>query len=125
MVITESASSEYLSTICELMENNTVPMCDSGYADLILPNVKKIAEIKQNDWVKMQEILSFFKTRVWMNMTSDSQLLYDEILSSITKQDIVSRFARIEKESYLENPLLKIEQRLDKQRNKYKNKQQL
>lgn len=69
----------------------------------------------------MQEILSFFKTRVWMNMTSDSQLLYDEILSSITKQDIVSRFARIEKESYLENPLLKIEQRLDKQRNKYKN----
>lgn len=121
LVITESASSEYLSTICELMENNTVSMCDSGYADLILPNVKKIAEIKQNDWVKMQEILSFFKTRVWMNMTSDSQLLYDEILSSITKQDIVSRFARIEKESYLENPLLKIEQRLDKQRNKYKN----
>lgn len=47
LVITESASSEYLSTICELMENNTVSMCDSGYADLILPNVKKLQKLNK------------------------------------------------------------------------------
>lgn len=120
LIMAEVKSDDYFSAICEIMEHNTVAMCDTGYADLILPKVKIISEIKHNDWEKMQETLSFFKNRVWNKIGSDSQLLYDEILDSITKQDIVSRFARIEKDSYNENPRLEYKKRLERQRCKYK-----
>lgn len=120
LIMAEVKSDDYFSAICEIMEHNTVAMCDTGYADLILPKVKIISEIKHNDWEKMQETLSFFKNRVWNKIGSDSQLLYDEILDSITKQDIVSRFARIEKDSYNENPRLEYKKRLERQRCKYR-----
>lgn len=120
LIMAEVKSDDYFSAICEIMEHNTIAMCDTGYADLILPKVKIISEIKHNDWAKMQETLSFFRNRVWSKIDSDSQLLYDEILDSITKQDIVSRFARIEKDSYNENPRLGYKKRLEKQRCKYR-----
>ena len=122
LIMTEVTSSDrYLSVICELMENNTIALCDSGYADLILPKVKIVAKIRHDDWEKMQETLSLFRNKVGKNMAPDLQSLYDEILDSITKQDVVSRFARIEKESYQETPRLEFKKRLEIQRNKYKN----
>lgn len=122
-LITEglTSSSKYFLDICKLMEDNTIAMCDSGYADLILPKVKEIIKIKDNDWDKMQETLSFFRDRVQMKMSPDLQSLYDEILTSITKQDIVSRFARIEKESFHEKKQLGYKARLEIRKNEYKN----
>lgn len=120
-LITEglTSSSKYFLDICKLMEDNTISMCDTGYADLILPKVKEIIKIKNKDWERMQETLSFFRDRVEMKMSPDLQLLYDEILASITKQDIVSRFARIEKESFQERRH-GYKERLEIRRNKYK-----
>lgn len=121
-LITEglTSSNKYFLDICKIMEDNTIAMCDSGYAGLILPKVKEIVKIKNNDWEKMQETLSFFRDRVQMKMSPDLQSLYDEILTSITKQDIVSRFARIEKESFQERRQFRYEERLEIRRNKYK-----
>lgn len=115
-----TSSSKYFLDICKLMEDNTIAMCDSGYADLILPKVREIIRIKDKDWDKMQETLSFFRDRVQMKMSPDLQLLYDEVLTSITKHDIVSRFARIEKESFQERRQFGYKDRLEIRRNKYK-----
>lgn len=113
------ASKENTSSIVELLENDTIAMCDCGYADIILPLVKEVATIKNNDWVKMQETLSFFKNRIWGKMPSNAQALYDEVLNSITKQDIVSRFARIEKENYQNDNRFDFDFRWKRQREEY------
>ena len=113
------ASNENLSSIAEILESDTIPMCDFGGAIIILPLVKEVAAIRHNDWGKMQEALSFFKNRIRMKMSTNEHVLYDEVLNSITKQDIVSRFARIEKDCYQSDNRFDFNSRWKRQRDEY------
>lgn len=92
--------STYEPKALEILEDTVIALCDGGYASLILPVIKKVAEQKNYEWEKMQHTLCFFYAKVKKAMGPDILKQYDELISLLTKTDPVSRFLRVEKESF-------------------------
>lgn len=102
------------------IEDNTIALCDSGYASLVLPIVEEVCGIQNNNWEKMRHYLSLFKNKLQTKLTGDELSRYEAIVERLTKEDVVSKYIRIEKESlYLDRNLPFEEQQRQKQ-DKYK-----
>lgn len=100
ILLNEVDESEYASSAIKILEDTVISLCDGGFASLVLPVIKKIAEQKNYEWDKMQHTLCFFFERVKNELSPDDQKLYKELMKDLTKTDPISRFLRVEKESY-------------------------
>lgn len=81
----------------EILVANVGVLCDASFGDLILPIIGHVAELSSYDWDEMWDAMSLFKSRLLPNLSSNSRNLYTDILGKLEKQDIVSRFRRVEK----------------------------
>lgn len=93
-------NTRYKDKAMSIFENSFGVLCNFGMASLILPYIQKVAEILSNDWDKMQEIMSLFHQRLYKRLGKESQHMYDMLQKQLTKNDFVSRFSRIERETY-------------------------
>lgn len=91
---------EYEAKALEILEDTVISLCDGGYASLVLPVIENIAKQRNFEWGKMQHTLSFFYGKVKGSMNPDDQKHYEKIVQQLTKMDPVSRFLRVEKESF-------------------------
>lgn len=89
-------------------------------ASLILPYILKTAELLGYDWDEMQRILSLFKGRLFPRLNETCQSMYEDIIGKLTKSDVVSRFARIEQESFNAPLNVPFEDKLKKQEAEFK-----
>lgn len=83
----------------DALHSNIIHLCLNGWAKLSLETVRKVAIHIGCNWEQMQETMAFFKDKIHQSVDLDNKKLYDEILDLLTKQDIVSRFKRVEKET--------------------------
>lgn len=98
--ILESALPQYIKQVKQILEEDTLSICSIGLAGLVLPILRKVAGILQNNWEKMRSNLSIMRNEVSAHLTRTEIQEYDEILKNLTQNDIASIFTRIEKESY-------------------------
>lgn len=91
---------EYEAKVLEILEDTVISLCDGGFASLILPVIDNIAKQRDYDWGKMQHTLSFFYWKVKESMNPEDRSHYEAIVQQLTKMDPVSRFLRVEKESF-------------------------
>lgn len=99
----------------KIFEHTVGVLCDFGMASLILPYILKTAELLGYDWDEMQRILSLFKGRLFPRLNETCQSMYEDIIGKLTKSDVVSRFARIEQESFNAPLNVPFEEKLKKQ----------
>lgn len=104
----------------KVVEDNTIALCDSGYASLVLPIVEEVCGIQNNDWEKMRHYLSLFKTKLRTKLTSDELSRYEAIVERLTKEDVVSKYVRIEKEGLYSDVKLPFEEQQRQKQDKYK-----
>lgn len=83
----------------EVLENNCAALCDAGYANIVLPVIEFVAKKKNGDWDNMYNSLAMFKSKLLPKLEENSDL-YSSLLDYLRKDDIVSRFIRIEHESF-------------------------
>jgi hypothetical protein len=112
-------NTQFADMATKILEDNIGSLCKAGYAKLALPVINEVATIKNRNWDKMLHHMSMFKERLFPKLTPESQLLYDDIIGRLTKDDIVSRFARVEKEVFYGSGS-KFEERYRQQEEKYK-----
>lgn len=83
----------------EVLENNCAALCDAGYANIVLPVIQFVAKKKNGDWDNMYKSLAMFQSKLSPKLKEYSNL-YNSLLDYLRKDDIVSRFTRIEHESF-------------------------
>lgn len=105
----------YKDKAISIFENSFGVLCNFGMASLILPYIQKVAEILSNDWDKMQETMSLFHQRIYKRLGKESQQMYDALQMQLTKNDFVSRFSRIERETYYASLKIPFEEKMKKQ----------
>lgn len=98
-----------------IFENSFGVLCNFGMASLILPYMQKTAELLGYDWDKMQENLSLFRNRLYPRMDAKLQQIYNRLQQQLTKHDFVSRFSRIEQETYHTSLEVPFEEKMKKQ----------
>lgn len=104
----------------KVIEDNTITLCDSGYASLVLPIVEEVCGIQNNDWEKMRHYLSLFKMKLRTKLTNDELSRYEAIVERLTKEDVVSKYVRIEKEGLYSDVKLPFEEQQRRKQDKYK-----
>lgn len=104
----------------KIFEHTVGMLCDFGMASLILPYVLKTAELLGYDWDEMQRILSLFKGQLFPRLNEECQSIYEDIIGKLTKSDVVSRFARIEQESFNVPLNVPFEEKMKKQEAEFK-----
>lgn len=102
-----------------IFENSFGVLCNFGMASLILPYMQKTAELLGYDWDKMQENLSLFRNRLYPRMDANLQQMYNTLQQQLTKNDFVSRFSRIEQETYHTSLGIPFEEKMKKQEWKF------
>lgn len=112
-------NTQYATVATNTLEINIGSLCNAGYAKLALPVIKEVATLKNSNWDKMLHHLSMFKERLYPKLLPESQLMYDDIIRQLTKNDIVSRFARVEKEVFY-GSRTNFEERYQQQEEKYR-----
>lgn len=105
----------YKDKAISIFENSFRVLCNFGMVSLILPYIQKVAEILGNDWNKMQEIMSLYSQRLDKHLGKESKQMYDSLQKLLTKNDFVSRFSRIERETYHASLKTPFEERIKKQ----------
>lgn len=103
-----------------IFENSFGVLCNFGMASLILPYMQKTAELLKYDWDKMQENLSLFRNRLYPRMDANLQEVYNTLQQQLTKNDFVSRFARIEQETCHASLGVPFEEKMKKQELEFK-----
>jgi len=109
--------SQYINEAKDILESDIISLCMFRMADISIPYIKKVGVILDNNWDKMQETLAFFEDTCMPFMSPDTQKEYKAILNSLTKNDFISRFRRIEKEN---RKNLDFNMCIEQQHNKYK-----
>ena len=112
---------QYTTECIEIVEKHMLRFCANGYAYVILPYIERIAKHLNYDWAQMQEHLVRFKQSVWNRLSPDSQATYDNLISKLTKTDIVSVFARIDKELIYAHPKMEYTERVTQKEKAYEN----
>lgn len=117
-----NSHTEYEVKTLEILEDTVISLCDGGFASLILPVIDNIAKQRNYDWGKMQHTLSFFYGKVKESMNPEDRSHYEAIVQQLTKMDPVSRFLRVEKETfYTEDGLREgYEKRMEKNKETFK-----
>lgn len=82
-----------------VIENCIIGLCDYKRAYDVISFADEISQTRNYDWDSLQEKLARFKDVVWKMMNKQAQDLYDGLLGKLTKNDPISRFKRMEKES--------------------------
>ena len=98
--ILESALPQEVASVKDILEADALSICDIGLADKVLPLVRKVAEKLQYNWEEMRNNMSLLKDEIITHLSKTENEEFDEILRNLTKDDIVSVFSRIEKDSY-------------------------
>lgn len=115
----ESDSAIKLEAI-KVVEENTITLCDSGYASLVLPIVEMVCSIQSNKWERMRHNLSLFRNKLQIKMTDEENDKYDTIINLLTSDDVVSKYARIEKECFYTDLKMPFEEQQRHKQQKYK-----
>lgn len=115
----ESDSAIKLEAI-KVVEENTITLCDSGYASLVLPIVEMVCSIQNNKWERMRHNLSLFRNKLQIKMTDEENDKYDTIINLLTSDDVVSKYARIEKECFYTDLKMPFEEQQKNKQQKYK-----
>lgn len=115
----ESDSAIKLEAI-KVVEENTITLCDSGYASLVLPIVEMVCSIQNNKWERMRHNLSLFRNKLQIKMTDEENDKYDTIINLLTSDDVVSKYARIEKECSYTDLKMPFEEQQKHKQQKYK-----
>lgn len=103
--------------VLDAIQTHFTSLCLSGFADIIIEIVYTIAKEQADGWDKMQESMVFFKSKILPCLNDDNIVQYEEILRLLTKDDFISRFKRVEKESRCD--FADYEKSIQNQRNKY------
>ena len=98
--ILSSALPQDIKQIKNILEEDSLSLCEIGAGDEVLPLIKKTCILLKYDWEKMRSNMSLLKEKVFSHLSESEKSLYEDILKSLTKTDIASTFARIENESY-------------------------
>lgn len=114
------SKSDVKTDAIKVIEDNTITLCDSGYASLVLPIVEDVCGIQNNNWEKMRHCLSLFKKKLQTKLTSDELSRYEAIIERLTNEDVVSKYVRIEKESLYLDMKLPFEEQQRQKQEKYK-----
>lgn len=104
----------------KVVEENTITLCDSGYASLVLPIVEMVCSIQNNKWERMRHNLSLFRNKLQIKMTDEENDKYDTIINLLTSDDVVSKYARIEKECFYTDLKMPFEEQQRHKQQKYK-----
>lgn len=104
----------------KVVEENTITLCDSGYASLVLPIVEMVCSIQNNKWERMRHNLSLFRNKLQIKMTDEENDKYDTIINLLTSDDVVSKYARIEKECFYADLKMPFEEQQRHKQQKYK-----
>lgn len=108
------------SEAIKVIEDNTITLCDSGYASLVLPIVKDVSCIQNNKWERMRHTLSLFRNKLQIKMTKEEIDKYDAIINLLTTNDVVSKYVRIEKECFYTDLKMPFEEQQRQKQDKYK-----
>lgn len=104
----------------KVIEDNTITLCDSGYANLVLPIVEEICGIQNNKWERLRHDLSLFRDKLQIKMTNEETDKYNAIINLLTSNDVVSKYVRIEKECFYIDLKMSFEERQRQKQEKYK-----
>ena len=111
---------QFKSECIEILENHLISFCSDGYALVILPYIERTAAQMNNDWPSVQEDLVHYKDTVWKLLPQESQTIYQNLITNLTKTDFVSRFARIDKEMIYAHPKMDYKERILTKEKSYK-----
>lgn len=111
---------QFKSECIEILENHLISFCSDGYALVILPYIERTAAQMNNDWPSVQEDLVHYKDTVWKLLSQESQTIYQNLITNLTKTDFVSRFARIDKEMIYAHPKMDYKERIRTKEKSYK-----
>lgn len=111
---------QYKSECIEILENHLISFCSNGYAFVMLPYIERTAAQMNNDWPSVQEDLVRYKDTVWNLLSPESQTIYQDLITDLTKTDFVSRFARIDKEMIYAHPKMDFAKRVRTKEEAYK-----
>jgi len=103
---------QFKSECIEILENHMISFCTDGYAFAILPYIERTAAHMNNDWPSVQEDLVRYRDNIWNLLSPQSQTIYQNLITNLTKMDFVSRFARIDKEMLYAHPKMDYEERV-------------
>ena len=115
------SDSQFKSECIEILENNLISFCTDGYAFVILQYIERTAALLNNDWPSVQEDLVRYKDTMWNRLSPESQTIYQNLITRLTKTDFASRFARIDKEMIYALPKMDFEERVRTKEEAYKN----
>lgn len=94
---------EYLMQCSEVLVKTFAKLCSSGCASIILPVIESFIERLDYNWDEMWDTMSMYHDSHKKILKADEIDIYDRILDKIRKEDIISRFRRVQKES-ITNP---------------------
>lgn len=114
------SNGQFKSECIEILENHLISFCSDGYAIVILPYIERTAAQMNNDWPSVQEDLVHYKNTVWKLLSQESQTIYQNLITNLTKTDFVSRFARIDKEMIYAHPKMDYKERIRTKEKSYK-----
>lgn len=98
--ILKAALPQEVIPVKDILEADALSICDIGLADNVLPLIREVAELLNNNWEEMRNNMSMLKNNIISRLSNAEKEEYDEILSNLTQDDVASIFTRIEKESY-------------------------
>ena len=104
----------------KVIEDNTITLCDSGYASLVLPIVEMVCSKQNNKWERMRHNLSLFRNKLQIMMTKEEKDKFDAIIKLLTGEDVVSKYTRIEKECFYTDLKMPFEEQQRHKQEKYK-----
>ena len=103
-----------------VIENRIIGLCDYNRSYNVISFADEISQTRNYDWDSLQETLARFKDVVWKRMNKQTHDLYDVLLGKLTKNDPISRFKRMEKESLYASRNISYNVRYENQREAYK-----
>lgn len=79
-----------------------------------------VCSIQNNKWERMRHNLSLFRNKLQIKMTDEENDKYDTIINLLTSDDVVSKYARIEKECFYTDLKMPFEEQQKHKQQKYK-----
>ena len=94
--------------------------CRYNLADVAMPVLEHVCEIKGNRWDALLDSLLLFKDEMEQELSADLYGRYVTLIEKLSRNDFEFRFKRVEKELYTSSSRLSTEKLMGEQRARYK-----
>lgn len=92
-----NAQNKYSDLAIQVLEKNVRGLCTSNASHIILPKVREVMLLKNNDWDNMLDALYDIKNYDFNKTDVENPKEILSLISTLTKDDFVSRFLEVKK----------------------------